>query len=196
MLLCCQMTNFSDWLSNEIAQRGISPAKLAVLMRKDAGVISRILSGARHPSNETLEAIAKALDVPPAIQAALRDVNPAPAPASAVTIQPALDDLAKARKKIQEAYESDIYSIGEAETRIKEIDKRAAALKDTVAQSAKAQAERQAFYTSLDQAREILQDLPEWVLSDDPKIVNGLLSRLLRRIVVSPEGGIDITLRG
>ena len=48
MLVCCQMTNFSDWLSNEIAQRGISPAKLAVLMRKDAGVVSRILSGARH----------------------------------------------------------------------------------------------------------------------------------------------------
>lgn len=64
MLVCCQMTNFSDWLTNEIRQRGMSPASLARLMKKDSGVVSRMLSGMRNPSNETLEAVAKALDLP------------------------------------------------------------------------------------------------------------------------------------
>lgn len=58
------MANFSDWLTKELARRDMSPAKLARLMnKKDQGVISRILSGERNPSNETIKAIAKALKV-------------------------------------------------------------------------------------------------------------------------------------
>ena len=136
------------------------------------------------------------MNAPPAVQAALLDVKPSAPAASSVTIQPALDDLAKARRKIQEAYESDIYTVGEAEEKIKEIDRRAAALKDTIAQSAKVQAARQTFAASLEQAREILQDLPEWMLSDDPKIVNGLLSRLILRMTIHPDGSVKVTLRG
>ena len=83
-----------------------------------------------------------------------------------------------------------------AEEKIKEIDRRAAALKDTIAQSAKVQAARQTFAASLEQAREILQDLPEWMLSDDPKIVNGLLSRLILHMTIHPDGSVKVTLRG
>lgn len=42
----------------------MSPAQLSRLTRKDQGVISRILSGERNPSNETLESIARALKLP------------------------------------------------------------------------------------------------------------------------------------
>ena len=56
------MTKFSDWLTIELAQRDISPAKLARLTKKDQGVISRILSGERQPSVTTLKAIAHALN--------------------------------------------------------------------------------------------------------------------------------------
>jgi transcriptional regulator with XRE-family HTH domain len=59
------MTKFSDWLTNQLMEQNMSPAHLSRLMRKDQGVISRILSGERRPSNETIEAIARALKLPP-----------------------------------------------------------------------------------------------------------------------------------
>lgn len=46
-------------------KRGISPADLSHLARKDQGVISRILNGQRKPSPETIRAIAIALKLPP-----------------------------------------------------------------------------------------------------------------------------------
>ena len=59
------MTTFSDWLSNELNQRNMSPAQLARLSNKDPGMISRLLSGERSASPETLVMIANALRLPP-----------------------------------------------------------------------------------------------------------------------------------
>jgi transcriptional regulator with XRE-family HTH domain len=58
------MTTFSGWLEREMAERRMSPADLARATRKDQGVISRILSGERSPSPNTLSAIAHALRLP------------------------------------------------------------------------------------------------------------------------------------
>jgi transcriptional regulator with XRE-family HTH domain len=60
------MTTFSDWLTSQLHERNLSPADLSRLIKKDQSVISRILSGERKPANATLEAIAKALKLPPA----------------------------------------------------------------------------------------------------------------------------------
>jgi len=58
------MTIFSDWLTSQLVNRKMSPADLARRMRKDQGVISRLLSGERKPANSTLDAIANAFDLP------------------------------------------------------------------------------------------------------------------------------------
>lgn len=58
-------TDFSTWLTRQLAQRKISPAALAKASRKSPAIISRILSGERQPAPETLEAIARALSLPP-----------------------------------------------------------------------------------------------------------------------------------
>ena len=59
------MSTFSDWLTSQLKERKMSPAELSRLIKKDQSVISRILSGERSPANETLDAIAKALKLPP-----------------------------------------------------------------------------------------------------------------------------------
>ncbi len=61
---CCSMTKFSVWLTNKMKEEEMSAARLSRLMGKDQGVISRILSGERNASPETLEAIAHALRMP------------------------------------------------------------------------------------------------------------------------------------
>ncbi|MEJ5223530.1 MAG: helix-turn-helix transcriptional regulator [Anaerolineales bacterium] len=61
------MVTFSDWLANELNQRGMSPADLARATNKAQAVISRILSNERRPAPETLESIARALKLPPEI---------------------------------------------------------------------------------------------------------------------------------
>ena len=65
VILCCQMTKFSDWLVGQLHTRDISPAQLSRLMhKKDQGVVSRLLRGERNPSTETIDAIARALKLP------------------------------------------------------------------------------------------------------------------------------------
>lgn len=59
-----QMKKFSDWLVSELAKQQISAAQFSRLSRKDQGVISRLLSGERNPSNKTILAIAVALKLP------------------------------------------------------------------------------------------------------------------------------------
>ena len=59
------MTNFPDWLVAELEKRSMSPAELARSSQKASAVISRILNGERSPAPETLEAIARALKLPP-----------------------------------------------------------------------------------------------------------------------------------
>lgn len=136
--------------------------------------------------------------VPPAIQSALRTVNPedeVPASLPAAS-EPAIKELDATRKRIQHAYESGIYSIQEAEAKIKELEAKIKTLRDTEAQHAKQSAERQAFRFTLAEAQELLDDLPEWMLSDDPKIVNALLLRLIRQVNITPAGQAIPILRG
>lgn len=65
MLISWLMTSFPDWLNKELADREMSPAELSRLMKKDQGIVSRILRGERSVGNDTLIAIAHALNIPP-----------------------------------------------------------------------------------------------------------------------------------
>jgi transcriptional regulator with XRE-family HTH domain len=59
------MANFSNWLESELKQRNMTPAELARASGKAAAVISRVLNGERSAAPDTLEAIARALKLPP-----------------------------------------------------------------------------------------------------------------------------------
>ena len=61
------MTDFSDWLSEQIDDRGWKPNDLSTRAGLGAGVLSRILNRERKPNPETLSAIARALKVSPEI---------------------------------------------------------------------------------------------------------------------------------
>ena len=67
MLISCLMESFPEWLASELLARGLSPADLSRLSGKAQAVISRILNNERKPAPETLEAIARALKLPPAL---------------------------------------------------------------------------------------------------------------------------------
>lgn len=136
--------------------------------------------------------------LPPAIQSALRKLNPEDeAPASFhVSNDAAIQDLDKQRKRIQHAYESGIYSIQEAEAKIKDLEAKIKTLRDSEAQQARSNAERQAFRFTLKEAQSLLDDLPEWMLNDDPKEVNRLLLRLIKQVNITPDGQALPILRG
>jgi transcriptional regulator with XRE-family HTH domain len=55
------MTNFGDWLKEELDARNIKPVELARRADIDPGAVTRILRGERKPNPETLQAIADAL---------------------------------------------------------------------------------------------------------------------------------------
>lgn len=135
--------------------------------------------------------------IPSAIQAALRAV-PAEDDLTNhhVSSDAAILDLDKQRKRIQQAYESGIYSIQEAEGKIKDLEAKIKKLRDTELQVAKQAAERDAFRISLDEAQELLDDLPEWMLDDDPKEVNRLLLRLIKQVNITQDGKAIPILRG
>lgn len=65
MLLSCLMEPFCDWLTREIENLNMTPADLARAIKKDNGVISRILNNPlRVPEPETLQLIATAIKKP------------------------------------------------------------------------------------------------------------------------------------
>ncbi len=96
---------------------------------------------------------------------------------------------------MQQAYESEVYSLQEAETKIKDIDEKIKALKGTELSQARAQAEQAQFQITFEEAQELLDILPEWMLEDEPKIVNGLLTRLFRGIRIMGDGSVVPVLR-
>ncbi len=65
MLSCYLMVNFTDWLTNQLKLKNMTPAELARASGKAPAVISRVLNGDRKPEPKTLIAIARALNLPP-----------------------------------------------------------------------------------------------------------------------------------
>jgi len=65
MLSCYLMVNFTDWLTNQLKLKNMTPAELARASGKAPAVISRVLNGDRKPEPKTLIAIARALNSHP-----------------------------------------------------------------------------------------------------------------------------------
>jgi hypothetical protein len=134
--------------------------------------------------------------IPRALQKALYNVDPA-APSRRETVMVGdVGDLERQRRRVQAAYESEVYSLEEAEEKIKAIDAQIKERKDGELSRLRKIKERESFRLTLDQAREILEILPAWVQGQDPKRVNSFLLRLVREIVVTPEGEVSVCLVG
>lgn len=134
----------------------------------------------------------------PALQDSLRHASPSAQDESASSppsILPVLHELDRSRKRVQQAYESEVYSLQEAEEKIKGIDAKIDALKNTELAQAKQHAQRQQFQTTFTESRAILEDLPQWIRQADPKKANALLLRLFRHITVNPDNSLHPELR-
>ena len=66
MLLVSNREKFSDWLENQIKNLGWSQADLSRESGLHRAIISKIILGSSKPSPETLESLARALNLPPA----------------------------------------------------------------------------------------------------------------------------------
>ncbi|HEU4345384.1 MAG TPA: recombinase family protein, partial [Candidatus Binatia bacterium] len=133
--------------------------------------------------------------IPEAISVALQNVTVAARESTAYDPAPVLADLERQRLKIQQAYESEIYTHDEAERRIKAINAQVKAVKDGELAYIRKQQERETFEKTLEKAKAVLAHLPEWIRSEEPGVVNALLLRLCREIVVTPEHGVRVEFR-
>lgn len=130
--------------------------------------------------------------IPRALQKALQDVDPGgplpslPLPATAIA------DLERQKKRIQQAFESEIYTLEEADQKIKVINNEIKSYQSETDQRSRQQAERKRFTHTLAEARELLQHLPQWMANENPLVVNGVLTRLCQKITITPAGEIAI----
>jgi DNA invertase Pin-like site-specific DNA recombinase len=139
--------------------------------------------------HEHLSALAPRL-----LQKALHDVQPG----APMQTEPAPDptpELEKQRRRVQAAYESELYTLEEAEGKIREIDKRIHAYKNGEAERLRRDTIRKQFSVTLEQARALLAYLPEWMQAEEPRIVNRLLLRLCH-ISISPDLEMKVIFRG
>lgn len=60
-----QRIYFSEWLQSEMDKRGWSQSDLARSADLNRAVINKLLNGKSHPQPTTLEAISRALKIPP-----------------------------------------------------------------------------------------------------------------------------------
>jgi len=96
------------------------------------------------------------------------------------------------RGRIQEGFESDLYTSIEAHTRIVAVEteiERLLRKKDRVARQAEQQVALLAF------ADQDLDRLHHWILHDDPTTVNHLLTALCEKIIITPDHELDVVWR-
>lgn len=105
----------------------------------------------------------------------------------------ALDEMAALRKRIQSGYESGIYTSLEASQRLAEIDTSTEAYLRQIEQARRESETAGEFRTIL--SGQDLDRLPEWIVSEEPAVVNRTLAALCKKIDLTPEGQVHITFR-
>lgn len=134
--------------------------------------------------------------IPRALQRALKDEQPLSTRGSSPRDTAAeIADLEKQRRRIQNFAEREIYDADEAERRMKAINAEIRKLQDSESTRLQQQKEHEIFINTLEQARELLEELPAWIVRQPPRQVNAFLLRLCREIEITPEGSITVRLR-
>lgn len=144
----------------------------------------------RVPYEETLKTVAYALFE------ALKEQQAQPASVSedpAVHIQSALNELALRRKRIQNGYETGLYTGPEATERLAEVNAATEKLRSQLEQTQRDAEIASEFKSSI--TGQELDRLPEWILNDVPSVVNRTLVALCKKIILTPEGQVRIIFR-
>lgn len=132
-----------------------------------------------------------------ALRDAIREKRAAPAAGApdgqAETVQAALDELAGRRKRILDGHESGVYTDVEAAERIADIEKTADSLLHQLEQTRRDDQVASEFIDALDE--QDIEDFPVWMATEEPSVVNRVLSALCEKIELTPEGKVNVDFR-
>jgi DNA invertase Pin-like site-specific DNA recombinase len=96
----------------------------------------------------------------------------------------ALQELANRRARVEMAYEKGEYNLEKLSSRTGEIDRQAETIKAKLAEAKRIALTRQEFVDTALALSGHLNDLPRWMIEDDPATVNRTLHVILSKIVV------------
>ena len=131
--------------------------------------------------------------IPPAIQEALQKAEITPTAIQKSDQAPLLEELQRKRAKVQQAFEREVYSLEEAQTRIKEIESQIAEIRDSKSHHEKQELSRSVFYSEVKAIRDMPQFI-EFIVDEDPAIINPLLLRVIKTIEISPDYSVKVHL--
>lgn len=94
-----------------------------------------------------------------------------------------LEDIEERLKRIQQSAELGVYTPEQAAKRVFELQIEREAFMDKSAEQAGILAARQSFYSTFDE----LEEMSDWIQSDDPQMVNFLLNSLIDRVEIYGE---------
>lgn len=115
------------------------------------------------------------------------------APQQAEDLAAKLSQLAARRVKIQNGYEKELYTEVEASAKIAAINKTIESIKEKIEQNTYETETRAAFKAAISTPK--IERLPEWIISDEPALVNKLISTLCEKIDLSSDGHVHIVFR-
>lgn len=107
--------------------------------------------------------------------------------------QARLDELALRRARIQAGYENDLYTAAEAAEKLNAVNIAVEAVKAQIEENTR-MLENSAMLKSAVNSP-TLDDLPEWIASDDPALVNRIISALCKKIDLTNDGQVQIHFR-
>lgn len=131
------------------------------------------------------------------IQIALRDEAAEPSPDDTEKVdrlKKKQADKAKARRKIQEGFESDLYSAAEAGRLLRDLDRETEELERDLERLTRAREARHAAQDALLNL-ETIAHLPEFFQHGDPALINRALSTWLECLLLHPDGTLKIIKR-
>ena len=136
-------------------------------------------------------------EIPFALADFLRGFRPADLPEPHIPdFSAALDDLERRRKRINDAYEAGYYDIPTAKAKNEAIDQQAQALRDQQVNGVLRHTDRVQLLHNVEEIQSLLDDLPAWMVAEEPRKVNYLLRHLLDQIIVTPELDYSFKLIG
>jgi site-specific DNA recombinase len=100
-------------------------------------------------------------------------------------LEAALRELEVRRARIEEAYENKLYTLEKASDRTAKIDKQAELLQAQLADLERTSLDRAEFEEAVTSLGGNLDSLPAWLVSESPEIVNGVLHKILEKVIVT-----------
>lgn len=107
----------------------------------------------------------------------------------------AVADKQKKRRKVQEGYEADLYTAAEAGKLLRDLEQEIEQLGRDIERVQRERLARQSAMNSMEQLGVAANAFPEWVKNNAPERVNRLLAALILKIVLQPDGKVEVALR-